>query len=85
MRLKSLFLALLLISALPACGSEDKPAESGDEPEGQSVSKEITAAEGGEVVIGEAALDIPAALFPTTRRSPSRRAPRAALSRIRAA
>jgi hypothetical protein len=45
---------------VPACGSEDKKDPNGDETAGQSVSTEITAAEGGEVVLGDAALSIPA-------------------------
>jgi hypothetical protein len=59
MRLRSLFLALAVVVAVPACGS-DPAKPSGTQGAGETASTEITAAEGGEVTLGDATLDIPA-------------------------
>ncbi len=58
---KILGLALILACFVPACGN-DEGKDTGNEPSnpsGQSKSVEISAADGGEVKLGDATLDIP--------------------------
>jgi len=62
MRVSFLGLVLALAAFAPACGGEgdgDKPAPGAVSGSGQTTSVEISAAEGGEVTIGDASLEIP--------------------------
>ncbi len=62
MRLRLLCLAVALLATVPACGSDDdKGSSSTTTPgAGQTVTQDISAAEGGEVTVGDAGLSIPA-------------------------
>lgn len=59
---KILGLALLLACVAPACGNDDTGDTETNDPSGpstESTSVDISAAEGGEVTLGEATLEIP--------------------------
>jgi hypothetical protein len=60
MKFRYLILAVALAAAVPACGGDDDDGGGNTtQGAGENVSTPITAAEGGEVEIGDAALSIP--------------------------